>query len=186
MAPLLKNLAEILLLLPLFWGSLAFAGWLIAREQVWIDLGFIALGIGMIALVVALLIWLLRMFFPSLETPRHPWRVPVLAMTDVLAAGVYFSIALSLPIWTSITLENTGSQSVRGLEIDCLERLHRRESLAPGQIYRIQCIPQREGALSISWFNGATRHQVKLGYLTPGLAQHLHFRFNAKGTLDGL
>lgn len=186
MPPALKNLAEALLLVPLFWGSLAFVGWLVRQDPLWINLGFIALGVGMLALVLALLIWVLRMFHPRLEPPRHPWRVPALAMLDILAVGVYFTIGLSLPVWTRITLENTGPKPVTALEIDCLEKQHRRAQLGPQQRYRISCIPAREGALSISWFSGETRHAVRFGYLTPGLPQQLHLRIDAKGDIEGL
>ena len=45
----LKHLAEALLLVPLFWGTLAFAGWLISRATFWADLGYMALGVGLLS-----------------------------------------------------------------------------------------------------------------------------------------
>lgn len=180
----LKHLAEILLLVPLGWGILAFLGWLIRRDAFWIDIGFMALGVGLLSLVLALIIWSLRVCHPRLEPPGSLWRVPLLAMTDIVAAGLCFSITLNLPIWTRITLENLSSQVMTALEVDCLEELHRHEALPPGQSLRIRCIPQREGALSISWFSGAKRHVLQLGYLSPGHGQDLYFRIDQRGELE--
>lgn len=186
MNPVLKNLAEALLLVPLFWGTVAFAGWLLRREQIWVDIGFLALGVGMLGFFMALIIWGLRMFHPRFEPPHYPWRVPVLAMVNIFAVAGYFTVIFSLPIWTRITIENTGSKPVTALEIGCLEELHRREVLAPKQRYRIRCVPGREGALSISWFSADKRHAVQLGHLSPDAPQKLIFRIDEQGEIRGL
>lgn len=182
---MLKNFAETILIMPMLLGTVVLGGWLIQRQSFWIDLGFLTLGLAGVGVGVALIIWCTQLFHPRFEPPQPVWQVPLLAISGVCMALVYFAIALWVPVWTTITVVNSSDQEMTELlSTSCLEADQHLPKLEPGANYQFQCMPKSEGSFEISWQQAGERHRMSTGYLMPGQAQEL--LVDLKGTQQRL
>ena len=174
MQTMLKKFAETILLLPMLLGTFVLGGWLFQRQSFWIDLGFLTLGLAGVSVCLAMSIWAAQLFHPRYEAPKPVWRVPALASAGVCLALVYFAVALAVPVWTTITLVNTGDQVITEiLSTSCLEEDQRIPTLAAKETVQFQCIPKQEGSFDVTWQQAGQRHRMSTGYMMPDHATDL-------------